>query len=170
MIAHVSGIVAAKNVASVVVDVGGIGYKIQVSRGDLSEINLGEKILLQTYHHIREQAQELFGFIDGDAKHLFEQLLSVKNVGPKVALGVLDTGPSSSVRTAIASGDVKFLQAAKGVGKRAAEQMVVELRDKVGLVASDQAEDLVGRSAVDQQDEALQATEQRIKLALKRDA
>lgn len=190
MIAHISGIVSAKTNSTVVVDVGGVGYAVQVALGDLERAKLGEKITLQTYHHIREQSQELFGFLDLSAKRLFEQLLSVKNVGPKVALSVLDTGQSDHVRTAIASGDVKFLQSAKGVGKRAAEQMVVELRDKVGLLVSDQAEGIVGRSSVDQKDEALQAlvalgysevdaqlalqnvdkklaTEERIKLALK---
>lgn len=157
MIAYVSGVVVAKTGSSVVVDVGGVGYAVQVTMGDLERAKLGEKITFQTYHHIREQSQELFGFLDLSAKHLFEQLLSVKNVGPKVALSVLDTGPSDHVRTAIASGDVKFLQSAKGVGKRAAEQIVVELRDKVGLLVSDQAEGIVGRSAPDQSDEALQA-------------
>lgn len=191
MIAHISGTVATKAGASLVVDVGGVGYDIQVARGDYDQAVVGQAIMLQTHHHIREQSQELFGFLDPRAKGLFEQLLSVKNVGPKVALAVLDTGPSAAVRTAIANGDVKFLQAAKGVGKRAAEQIVVELRDKVGLLVSDQAEDLVSRSGVDQQDEALQAlvalgysetdaqlalqpvdktlpTEARVKLALKR--
>ncbi len=193
MIAHVSGVVASKNLTSVVVDVGGVGYAVQVALGDLDQAKLGEKITFQTYHHVREQSQELFGFLDLSAKHLFEQLLRVKNVGPKVALSVLDTGSSDHVRTAIANGDVKFLQGAKGVGKRAAEQMVVELRDKVGLLVSDQAEGIVGRSAPDQSDEALQAlislgysevdaqlalqniektlpTEERIKLALRHNA
>jgi Holliday junction DNA helicase RuvA len=125
-----------------------------------------------------------------DTQKLFEQLLSVKNVGPKVALAVLGIGNSTEVRSAIASGDVKRLQTAKGVGKRAAEQMVVELRDKVGLVAGAEAEGIVSRSAVNTADEAVQAllvlgysdtdaqramqnidptlpTEERIKLALK---
>ncbi len=191
MIAHISGIVSAKTNSTVVVDVGGVGYAVQVALGDLDQAKLGEKITFQTYHHIREQSQELFGFLDLSAKHLFEQLLSVKNVGPKVALSVLDIGQSDHVRKAIANGDVKFLQSAKGVGKRAAEQMVVELRDKVGLLVSDQAEGIVGRSTPDQSDEALQAlislgysevdaqlalqhidktlpTEERIKQALKR--
>jgi Holliday junction DNA helicase RuvA len=191
MIAHISGIIAAKAGSHVVVDVGGVGYEIQVARSDYNQAVLGEKVILQTYHHLREQSQELFGFLDPAAKHLFEQLLNVKNVGPKVALSVLDTGPSRAVRAAIAGGDIKFLQSAKGVGKRAAEQIVVELRDKVGLMVGDQAEELVGRSAVGGQDEALQAlvalgysetdaqlalqpinkklpTEERIKQALKR--
>ena len=191
MIAHISGIVSAKNNTSIVIDVGGVGYEIQITLGDFNKAVMGEKVTFQTYHHIREQSQELFGFLNMDAKRLFEQLLSVKNIGPKAALAVLDIGQSSIVRAAIASGDVKFLQSAKGVGKRAAEQMVVELRDKVGLIVGTEAEDLVGRSSIDQQDEALQAlvtlgysevdaqialqhvdkklsTEARIKLALKR--
>jgi Holliday junction DNA helicase RuvA len=114
----------------------------------------------------------------------------VKNVGPKVALAVLDIGTAPGVRGAIAAGDVKLLQSAKGVGKRAAEQIVVELRDKVGLASTDAAENIVGRPGVNTQDEALEAlvslgyspqdavlalkdidkdlpTEERVKLALK---
>ena len=92
-----------------------------------------------------------------DDKKLFEQLLSVKNVGPKSAMSVLDIGGANEVRAAIASGDVKRLQSAKGVGKRAAEQMVVELRDKVGLIATDSAEDIVTRGGINAADEAVMA-------------
>ena len=87
----------------------------------------------------------------------FEQLLSVKNVGPKVALAVLDIGSGDYVRSAIASGEVKTLQTAKGVGKRAAEQIVVELRDKVGIVAGAGADDIVNRGSVRMSDEAVLA-------------
>ena len=81
----------------------------------------------------------------------------VKNVGPKVALAVLDIGSVDAVRSAIANGDVRTLQTAKGVGKRAAEQIVVELRDKVGGLVSDEAERLVNRAAINKRDEALLA-------------
>lgn len=90
-------------------------------------------------------------------KQLFMQLLSVKNVGPKVALAILDIGSNDSVRAAIAGGDVKYLQTAKGVGKRAAEQVVVELRDKVGAPVGEGAEQVIGRGGVNNQDEAVQA-------------
>ncbi len=90
-------------------------------------------------------------------KHLFEQLLSVKNVGPKVALAILDIGSGDSVRAAIAGGDVKKLQSAKGVGKRAAEQVVVELRDKVGAPVGEGAENVLHRSGIHETDEAAQA-------------
>jgi Holliday junction DNA helicase RuvA len=92
-----------------------------------------------------------------DTKALFEQLLGVKNVGPKVALAVLDIGTAAAVRGAIAAGDVKLLQAAKGVGKRAAEQIVVELRDKVGLSSTETAEGIATRPGINTQDEAVEA-------------
>ncbi len=157
MIAHIFGKASDTAGSAVVVDVGGVGYEVQVSLNDLLKVETGDVVKFFTHHHVREQSQELFGFLDPGAKRLFEQLLSVKNVGPKVALSVLDVGSVEIVQAAIAAGDVKKLQQAKGVGKRAAEQIVVELRDKVGLLVSDQAEGLVGRSAINQQDEALQA-------------
>lgn len=157
MIAHISGTVTDKYDSSVVIDTQGVGYEVQVSIHDLEKTALKQTITLYTYHHIREQSQDLFGFSDRSSKALFEQLLGVKNVGPKVALAVVSIGSAQYVRAAIAGGDVKTLQSAKGVGKRAAEQMVVELRDKVGLVVSGEAEELVGRSGIDQSDEALQA-------------
>lgn len=157
MIAHVFGKASDTAGSAVVVDVGGVGYEVQVSLGDLARVKLGDEVKFFTHHHVREQSQELFGFLQPSAKRLFEQLLSVKNVGPKVALAVLDVGSVESVQAAIAAGDVKKLQQAKGVGKRAAEQMVVELRDKVGLPTGGGAEDIIGRSGVDTSDEAAQA-------------
>lgn len=157
MIATLRGIVSEKLGEEVVLEVGGIGYSLLVSIEDLNNLHTGEKAKLYIYEHIREQSHDLFGFINLDMKKLFEQLLSVKNVGPKVALSILDIGPSDIVRTAISSGDVKRLQTAKGVGKRAAEQIVVELRDKVGALVGGAAEDIVGRAGVNQNDEAMQA-------------
>lgn len=174
----------------VILEVGGVGYGVLVTRSDQGILSREEPVKLYIYEHIKEDAHDLLGFSSLDSKQLFEQLLSVKNVGPKGAMAVLDTGTSSQVRSAIASGDVKFLQTAKGVGKRAAEQMVVELRDKMGAPVGEAAEQLIGRSGVNQSDEAVQAlislgysdvdaqaalvnidpelsTEQRLKLALK---
>lgn len=157
MIAHISGIVADKYDSSLVVDVNGVGYQIQVTLSDFEKAVQKEKITLYTYHHIRETTQDLFGFSEKSAKSLFQQLLNVKNVGPKVALAVLDIGSTEYVRIAIANGEVKTLQTAKGVGKRAAEQMIVELRDKVGYEAGSEAEAVVARAGINQDDEALQA-------------
>lgn len=190
MIASLRGVVSEKLTNKVILEVGGVGYGVITTTADAGTLHSGQEAKIYIHEHIKEDAHDLYGFCVMPTMQLFEQLLGVKNVGPKVALAVLDTGSLNSVRAAIAGGDVKFLQSAKGVGKRAAEQMVVELRDKVGAPVGDAAEQLVGRAGVSAQDEATQAlvalgysevdaqqalagvdaslpTEERIKLALK---
>lgn len=157
MIARIFGIVSEKNLNNVVVDVVGVGYEIQTTTQDNEQAILGKSITFFTYHHIRDQSQELFGFRDKSSKELFIKLISVKNVGPKVALALLDIGPVEIVKDAISGGDVKLLQNAKGVGKRAAEQIVVELRDKVGGIVTSDADKIISRGGIDQNDEAFQA-------------
>lgn len=156
MIATLRGIVQ-KDVQGAIIECSGIGYGILVTATDLDQLPNNQEAKLYIYEHIKEDTHDLYGFITLETKRLFEQLLSVKNVGPKVAMAVLDIGSGDAVRVAIANGDVKFLQTAKGVGKRAAEQIVVELRDKVGAPVGDAAEQLVGRSGVNHKDEAWQA-------------
>ena len=156
MIATLRGLVGEKD-GGVVLECHGVGYGVSVSSGDHDALKLGQEAKLYIHEHIKEDAHDLYGFVAKDTKQLFEQLLSVKNVGPKVALSVLDIGSSDTVRLAIAEGNVKQLQTAKGVGKRAAEQIVVELRDKVGAPVGDAAENLVSRAGINQNDEALQA-------------
>ncbi len=157
MIAYLNGVVAVVELDSIVLDVHGVGYGIVISPNEHSRMVQGDPVKLFIYEHIREDAHDLYGFTSPASKKLFEQLISVKNVGPKVAMAVLGIGSEDSVRAAIASGDVKLLQSAKGVGKRAAEQMVVELRDKVGLVVGSEAEGIVTRGGVNLADEAVQA-------------
>lgn len=157
MIATLTGIVGEKIGTLAVLEVAGVGYGVLLTTSDLDRLTTGDKLKLYIHENIKEDAHDLFGFTMLDDKNLFEQLLKVKNVGPKVAMSVLDIGSANDVRTAIAGGDVKRLQTAKGVGKRAAEQIVVELRDKVGLITTNSAEDIVTRSGVDYSDEAVQA-------------
>lgn len=140
-----------------VVNVHGVGYGVQTSLATEARLAIGASVKVYVYEHIKEDAHDLFGFLELAEKRLFEQLLSVKNVGPKVALAVLGIGGGNEVRAAIAGGDVKRLQTAKGVGKRAAEQIVVELRDKVGAPSTSAAEDIVTRAGIDAADEAAQA-------------
>lgn len=156
MIAILHGIISEKT-DTVVIDCGGVGYGVLVTLSDFGVLHTGAKARLYIHEHIKEDAHDLYGFISIDTKRLFEQLLSVKNVGPKVALNLLDIGPVSAVQLAIAEGNLKVLQTAKGVGKRAAEQIVVELRDKVGAPVGDGAENLITRAGINQNDEALQA-------------
>jgi Holliday junction DNA helicase RuvA len=157
MIATLTGNISEKFKDTIVLDVAGVGYGLLVTIEDFSNLPTGEAAKLYIHEHIREDSHDLYGFLSLDTKNLFEQLLSVKNVGPKVAIAVLGIGSAATVRSAIAAGDIKVLQTAKGVGRRAAEQMVVELRDKVGLVAGSDAEDLVTRGGINTADEAVQA-------------
>jgi holliday junction DNA helicase RuvA len=133
MIAHVSGVVSEKFGSAVIVDVHGIGYEVQVAAGDFDAALTGEAVKFYTYHHIREQSQELFGFSSLAAKKLFELLITVQGVGPKAALSILSLGDSEQVRNAIANGDSAYITQASGVGKRIAERVIVDLTDKVGL-------------------------------------
>lgn len=156
MIASLRGKVIEKT-DSIVIECAGVGYGVTVLLSDLGVISTDGETKLYIYEHIKDDSHDLYGFIHETSKQLFEKLLSVKNVGPKAAMAILDVGTSEAVRNAIAGGDIKYLQLAKGVGKRASEQIVVELRDKVGATVGDAAENLVHRSGIDSDDEALQA-------------
>ena len=155
MIAHVSGVVAEKFGNSVIVDVHDVGYEVQVAAGDFESALLHEPIKFYTYHHIREQSQELFGFSSLAAKKLFELLITVQGVGPKAALSILSLGDSETVRNGIAKGDSGFVAKASGVGKKIAERVVVDLSDKVGLAVT--VAQASGVAHIPAGDEALEA-------------
>jgi Holliday junction DNA helicase RuvA len=157
MIAHVSGTVAEKFNSSIIVDVHGVGYEVAVALGDFDNALLNEPVKFYTYHHIREQSQELFGFSSLAAKKLFEMLITVQGVGPKAALAILSLGESETVRNAIANGDSAFITKAAGVGKRIAERVVVDLTDKVGLAIRTDVNLLGASHEIAHSDEALEA-------------
>lgn len=158
MIAHVSGLVAEKFNSSLIVDVHGVGYEVAVAASDYDAAVLGEPVKLYTYHHIREQAQELFGFSSLAAKKLFELLITVQGVGPKAGLAILSLGTAEEVRNALAHGDSAYITHASGVGKRIAERVVVDLTDKVGLPLRYDTSPQTGMSAtMTHSDEALEA-------------
>lgn len=153
-----SGVVAEKTLDEVVVDVNGIGYGLLVTAEDHTLLRTDDLAKLYVYEHIRENAYDLYGFLSRDTKRLFEQLLGVTGVGPKMALNVLSIGNGAAVRSYIAGGDVKSIQQANGVGKRVAERIVVELKDKVGLAGVDLGEAGLLQSAGQlQKDEAAEA-------------
>lgn len=157
MIAHVFGMVAEKFNDSIVVDTGGVGYEIYVAASDFERFSVGSEAKIYTYHHVREQAEELFGFSSLAAKKLFQLLITVQGVGPKAALAILSLGEAEIVRNAIANADRAFIQKAAGVGKKTAERVVVDLSDKVGVPAAYDRADLLPQTSSNTADEALEA-------------
>jgi Holliday junction DNA helicase RuvA len=158
MIATLSGTVSEKLADVVVLDVHGVGYGLYVAAEDYGKLVSGEQAKVYIYEHVREQAHDLFGFLSRDTQSLFEQLLGVNGVGPKMALNMLSIGSATEVRRAIAAGDVKFIQQASGVGKRVAERVVVDLKDKVGLASVDlESTGVLQSEANASKDEAVEA-------------
>lgn len=157
MIAHVIGEVAEKFNGSLIVDVHGVGYEVAVALGDYEKASLNEQVKFYTYHHIREQSQELFGFSTLAAKKLFEMLITVQGVGPKAALAILSLGEAENVRNAIANSDSAYIQKATGVGKKTAERVVVDLSDKVGLPTHYGRDNEPIQTELNTADEALEA-------------
>ena len=159
-----------------------------VCADEQQKLAIGTRADLYIAEQIKEDTHELFGFSTKSRKQLFGLLISVNGVGPKAAMAILNVGNEGQVRSAIANGDTKFISAAQGVGKKVAERVVVDLKNRVGLQASDNAVDFLGDAAVtDEAVEALVAlghsavdaslllrgidtglpTQERIKLALK---
>jgi Holliday junction DNA helicase RuvA len=134
MIALVSGEVAVRRADHVVVACGGVGYRLNVSAETLRHVpRVGEGASLHTHLIVRDDALLLYGFATEEERDLFLLLIGVQSVGPKMALAVLSGGPPRELLGAVAAGDTARLQAVPGIGKRTAERIVVELREKVGV-------------------------------------
>ena len=133
MIAHIKGIIAEKFGNSLVIDVNGVGYELMVPVPDFEDALLDIESKFYTYHVVRENAEDLYGFSSLAAKKLFELLISVQGVGPKAAIAILSLAEAEEVRNAIANADAAFISKASGVGKKSAERVIVDLRDKVGI-------------------------------------
>ena len=157
MIAHIKGQIAEKFNTSVIVDVHGVGYEVALTSLDFDEANLNDEKKFYTYHKISENAEELYGFSTLAAKKIFELLISVNGVGPKAAMAILSLAQPEEVRNAIANADTAFIAKASGVGKKSAERVVVDLRDKVGLPSKYGAAEIVGAAKIAESDEALDA-------------
>ncbi len=159
MIAHIRGVVEEKFGGNgVIVDVSGVGYEMLVPKPDFEGVGLGEERKFYTYHQVRENAEELYGFSSLVAKKLFELLISVQGVGPKAGIAIMSLADAEEVRNAIANGDAAFVAKAAGVGKKSAERIIVDLRDKVGIPSRYGATEVkysVAKS--DEPDEALDA-------------
>ena len=138
MIALIEGQVAVRRADHVVVSANGVGYRLQVSAETLRHVpRVGESTAIHTHLIVRDDALLLYGFATEEERDLFLLLIGVQAVGPKMALAVLSGGPPRDVLGAVAAGDTARLQAAPGIGKRTAERIIVELREKVGAATSD---------------------------------
>ena len=133
MIAFVRGTAVDMTENSVIVETGGIGYEIYMTGTDLSQIHMGEEVKIHTYFNVREDAMQLYGFRSKDDLQMFKLLLGVTGVGPKAAVGVLAGITADELRFAILSDDVKTLSKAPGIGKKTAQKLILELKDKMKL-------------------------------------
>jgi Holliday junction DNA helicase RuvA len=134
MISSLRGKVVARMLDGVVLDVNGVGYRIQTTLRALRKAQGGREITLDTYLHVREDALQLYGFADTGERELFEHFLSVSGVGPKVALAILSGSTPADLRRAIALEDTTRFVAIPGIGKKTAERVVLELKEKIGPV------------------------------------
>jgi Holliday junction DNA helicase RuvA len=135
VIAHLAGDVVEKREGAVVLDVNGVGYLVHVSQTCLATLPPGERVRLRTYTHVREDALDLFGFATEEEEAVFRELLGVKNVGPRAALNILSGIEPREFAAAVASGDVARLTKVPGIGKKTAERLVVELKEKLATLA-----------------------------------
>jgi Holliday junction DNA helicase RuvA len=146
VIALVSGRVAVRRSDHVVIECGGVGYRLSVSSETLRQVPaIGNEILLHTHLAVRDDALQLYGFATEEERELFLMLLGVQSVGPKVALAVLSAGPPRELVAALAAGDAARFQAVPGIGKRTAERIIVELREKVGVAPPESSSIRVSR-------------------------
>jgi holliday junction DNA helicase RuvA len=134
MISSLRGKVVARMLDGVVLDVNGVGYRVQTTLRALRKAASGEEVTLDTYLHVREDALQLYGFAEPVERELFEHFLSVSGVGPKVALAILSGSTPADLRRAIALEDTTRFVAIPGIGKKTAERVVLELKEKIGPV------------------------------------
>lgn len=137
MISLIKGIVAETRERFVVVDTGSIGYKVWVTEGALPSLKAGEKVLLWTYLAVRENSQDLYGFTSQSERNLFELLITVSGIGPKTALNILSLVSSETLIQAVRTGSVAHLVKVSGLGKKTAEKIVLELKDKLGGISNE---------------------------------
>jgi holliday junction DNA helicase RuvA len=131
MIGFITGRIDHMGTNFVLVDTGGVGYRIFMNTGDLARLQVDQKVKVYTYLSVREDALQLFGFLSYDAYSLFTQLITVSGIGPKMAQGILSASKVDSFYLAVKNRDVKFLTKLPGIGKKTAERLLLELKDMV---------------------------------------
>ncbi len=144
MIGHLRGSVTKIGSGFVILSCGGVGYKVAATRAALLPLREGEEASLWTHLAVREDILDLYGFADEEEQRFFEMLLTVSGIGPKSALAILDIASVETLRSAISTGRSEYLTKVSGIGRKTAEKIVLELRDKVGASAHDEGASLKG--------------------------
>lgn len=158
MIAQLTGTLISKKKNKIIIDVGGIGYELTISLTTFSELpqeNLKAKVMV--YQHIRENAIDLFGFSSQFEKEFFLLLIDVSGIGPKTAIDILSNTSLAGFKRAVVSGDIKTISSIRGIGKKTAEKLVFELKDKIKEFYVAEKEMPISGSAFDEAVEALKA-------------
>ncbi len=154
MIAELEGTIKYKRKNYVVIDVGGVGYQVFMTDFALEEISKKERIDLHIFTYVREDTLSLYGFLKFSEKEMFELLISISGIGPKAALGILSIAEPKTIQTAILNNDVSILTRVSGVGKKTAERVILELKNKINEIPiEDRKEAITDSEAI----EALQA-------------
>lgn len=167
MIGSLRGEIILKTSDRVELQTNGIGWEVFLPQRELTKLNLGEKKQLFVYHHVAQEADVLYGFLAREDKEIFEMLLSVAGIGPKIALAILSVAAGERVRRAIAEADVPFFQQVKGLGRKGSQRIIVDLKPKVGEVKELDLEGRADSQTVYQALRSLGFTKQEINLALK---
>ena len=159
MIASLTGILKYKSPTEILIDVNGIGYTVSIPLSTYEKLgDVGSSISLLTYFHVREDAMQLFGFFSDEERRLFKLLISVSGIGPKIAQSILSGMNVEELKSYLTSGNVIALTAIPGVGKKTAERLILELRDKVGkAIADGEPISALGMASAMMRAEALQA-------------
>jgi len=132
MIGSIKGKIILKTEKFLIVETGGVGYKVSMSPDTQSKTKLGQEIFLFVHTHVREDALDLYGFLSQEELEFFEMLINVSGIGPKGALSILGITSIETLRKAISIGDTSYLTKISGIGRKTAEKIVIELRDKIG--------------------------------------
>lgn len=149
MISHLKGIIIHKDLRFVVVSANGVGYKVSITSDTLSKIGtLGKEASFWTYLAVRENALDLYGFTSQEELSFFELLITISGIGPKTALGILNAATIDTLKNAITSGDTSHLTKVSGIGKKNADKIVLELKDKIGSIEGTSASHLHHESDV----------------------
>jgi Holliday junction DNA helicase RuvA len=137
MIASIKGKITLIKDKFLIIEKEGIGYKVFLSPSNLEHFNEEDKVFLYIHTHIKEDAMDLYGFLDYEELEFFETLITISGIGPKGALGILSIADINTLKKAISSNDITYLTRISGIGKKTAQKIVLELKDKIGKMAED---------------------------------